>query len=381
MSFGLVFLLTCAFILLYILAIYPALLAVGIFSKAPPPRTGPGLKTISVILAVRDGEAWIGRKLKSLLELDYPGELLEILVISDGSTDRTEEIAREYADSVKLLCIPPSGKATAINRGVAEATGELLFFTDVRQRLDQGCLKALVPFFADPTVGVASGELFIGEGTAEESSVGLYWRLEKWIRKRHAEIDSVLGATGAIYMMRRSLAVPLPAETLVDDVHLPMVAFLGGYRLIFVDKAKAYDVPTDTSTEFRRKVRTLAGVYQLIRRFPRLLLPSNRMWIHFLSHKFGRLLLPFALLGILFSSFSLSRPWMELALAAQAVFYGLAAADRWIPDAFPGKRFSSVIRAFVVMMMAALVASTVLFRPGRAFWKSQPGGERVSTKR
>jgi poly-beta-1,6-N-acetyl-D-glucosamine synthase len=180
----------------------------------------------------------------------------------------------------------------------------------------------------------------------------------------------VLGATGAIYAIRRNLARRLQTNTLLDDVYLPMAAFLDGYRIVFVEGARAYDMPTALDAEFRRKVRTQAGVYQLIYHLPQLLGPGNRMWIHFLSHKVGRVLLPFSLIAMLFSSFFLPSPWAFPVVAAQIAFYAIAALDRFIPEAFPLKRVSSLARTFVVLMAAAALAPTILFRPTETFWKT-----------
>jgi cellulose synthase/poly-beta-1,6-N-acetylglucosamine synthase-like glycosyltransferase len=258
----------------------------------------------------------------------------------------------------------------ALNAGIERARGEILFFTDVRQPLDPKSLRNLMGCFADPQVGVASGELIILTGeTSQEQNVGLYWRYEKWIRKQLSRIDSVLGATGCIYAMRRELACPLPPNTLLDDVYLPLRAFFRGYRIIFDDTAKAFDHPISLDNEFRRKVRTQAGVYQLIVSYPALLGPSNRMWIDFVSHKLGRLLLPFACLLLLITSFWLPSGWGKLVLSTQFLFYGLAALDVWIPEGWWFKRISSPARTFIVLMAAALCAASIAVLPDRYFWK------------
>src|SRR5260370_1196685 len=124
----------------------------------------------------------------------------------------------------------------------------------------------------------------------------------------------MFGATGPFYAIRRELAVPIPPDVLLDDVYLPLAPFFRGYRLVVEESARAFDYPTTLETEFRRKVRTLAGVYQLIRIYPRLLLPGNRMWFHFMSYKVGRLLLPHALILIAACSFFLPHPWRAWAL-------------------------------------------------------------------
>lgn len=357
-------------LIVYVLFGYPLLLKlwpgkrIQIFASEPAQY-----RSVSVILPVRDGERWIQQKLESIFSLDYPQDLLQIIVVSDGSTDRTEEIVRGYGDRILLLRNPHSGKATAINHALRYAAGEILFMTDVRQPIGIRALKILVACFDDPKVGVASGELIIRKSdNTEEEHVGLYWEYEKWIRKRHSAIDSVMGATGAIYAMRRKLARELPPGTLLDDVQLPLSAFFQGYRILFVEEARAYDNPTALNQEFHRKVRTLAGVYQVLSVYPQLLGPQNRMWIHFVSHKLGRLLLPYLLLTALISSFFLPFPLGTLAVAAQAIFYVVALVDPWVPPS-PMKRLSSLARTFVVLMWATLCASSILFRSGDSLWK------------
>ena len=366
----LVFVLAAVF-LLYVLAGYPLLLAllVRLRGAAPISKTFSP-RTVSILLPVRNGERWLRAKLDSILRLDYPKDSLEILVISDGSTDQTETIAQEFAaQGVRLISVSRGGKAAALNAGLRRAKGEILFFTDARQQLDPAALRELVACFDDPSVGVASGELFIRDGaTSEEANVGLYWQYEKWIRRRLSQLDSVLGATGCIYAMRRSLAVEMPEDTLLDDVYLPLAAFFRGYRVILDQDAKAFDVPTSLDTEFRRKVRTLAGVYQVMRQQPKLLGPSNRMWLHFVSHKFGRLLLPFALIAVAAASFWLPGFWAKPALGLQAAFYALAGMDPWIPDRWLLKSLTSPIRTFVTFMAAALAAVAYFVLPSSRFW-------------
>jgi poly-beta-1,6-N-acetyl-D-glucosamine synthase len=357
---------------LYTVAGYPMLLALWARLRSRPVDRNFTPLTVTVLLPVRNGERWLRAKLESLLALEYPRELLKIVVISDGSTDGTEAIATEYAAAGKmeLVCIPGGGKAVALNAGIERARGEILFFTDVRQALAPDSLRNLVACFADPSVGAVSGELVIRDGeTLEELSVGLYWKYEKWLRKRESRIDSVMGATGCIYAMRRALAVPLPPGTLVDDMFLPLAAFFRGYRVILDETAIAFDYPTALDAEFRRKVRTQAGVYQIMGLYPRLLTPRNRMWFAFVSHKLARLLLPFALLLAAATTAALDEPWRASAIAAQVLFYGLALADWWIPTGFFGKRLTSPLRSFVVLLAAAFCATFVLFRPAGSVWK------------
>ena len=356
----------------YTLFGYPLLLGLLARWRGRPVRKAAWPATVSVILPVYNGERWIAAKLQSILALNYPGELVEILVVSDGSTDATGTIVGGFTGRAKIefLAVPKGGKAAALNAALARASGEILFFTDVRQPLHPDSLANLVACFADPQVGVASGELVILDGAGlEEASVGLYWKYEKWIRKQLSRLDSVLGATGCIYAMRRELASPLPALTLNDDMYLPLGAFFRGYRVILDDAALAFDDPSPLANEFRRKVRTLAGVYQIVGLYPALLGPRNRMWIHFFSHKLARLLMPWALIAAAAASFGLPAPWRVWAIGAQAFAYILALLDGWLPARFPLKRLTSPVRTFAVLMTASLCALAILFVPPRLLWK------------
>ena len=334
-------------------------------------------KTVSLLLPVYNGEKWIRRKLQSILKLDYPRELLQVIVISDGSSDRTDDIAREFArEGVELLRVPRGGKAAALNAGLQAAHGQVLFFTDVRQPLDPGCLKSLVACLGDPTVGAACGQVyFLGSEQEQRAHMGLYWRYEKWIRLNHTRIHSIQAGTGCVYAMRRELASPIPPDTLLDDTYLPLCGFFRGYRFVFDTGAIAYEYPTTLDAEFRRKVRTLAGIYQLVGMFPALIGPGNRMWLHFVSHKLGRLLVPFLLILMAVSSFGLPGAWRTVAVAAQAAFYLLAALDSAIPRRWPVQRISSLVRTFVVMMAASLCAVAIFFVPARKLWGETRVGE------
>ena len=264
-----------------------------------------GPPTVSVVLAVHNGSATLRARLENLLAQAYPGGIREIIVVSDGSTDDSAVIAGEYAErGVLLLEIPGRiGKAQAVNRGVALARGELVVFADVRQRFEAGAVAALAADFSDPRVGCVSGELILLKGAPGgiQGPVRDYWQYEKWIRSAESSSGSMVGATGAIYAIRRSLYAPLPPGTILDDVLTPLRIACLGYRCLFERKARAYDLPSTTlPQEWRRKVRTLAGNWQLLQLEPRLLSPwHNPCWWRFISHKLLRLLVPYALAALL----------------------------------------------------------------------------------
>lgn len=368
----LLFCIAAAF-LWYMLCGYPLLLFVWArLRPAQQLRHRFVRRKVTVLLPVHNGARFLRRKLDSLLALDYPRELMEIIVLSDGSTDDTGRIAEEFgARGVRLVSLPRGGKAAALNAGIAQATGEILFLTDVRQPLDRNALRALVSCFADPSVGAACGELIIRDGaTREHAGIGLYWRYEKWLRRQLNRIGSLVVVTGCIFALRRSLAVPLPPGILVDDAFLPACVSLAGYRIVFEDRALAYDEPTPLETEFGRKVRTLAGLFQLVRALPRMLLPfANPLFFHFFSYKLGRLLMPYALILITVASIWMPSPWAPLLLAPQAVFYGMALANGMVPETWPVKPAFSAARAFVVLMAASFCAASVLVVPAARLWK------------
>jgi cellulose synthase/poly-beta-1,6-N-acetylglucosamine synthase-like glycosyltransferase len=191
----------------------------------------------------------------------------------------------------------------------------------------------------DPRVGGATGELVLDceQGAASSTvgeGVGAYWKYEKWLRRKESLVWSTLGATGCIYALRRELWRPLPADTLLDDVLAPMRAVLDGWRIVFDERAVAYDrAAPDAAAEARRKRRTLAGNYQILAQEPRLLLPFvNPVFLQYASHKVGRLLVPWALVALLAASAALAGDgWVYAgAFAAQVAFYGLAAVGAWL---------------------------------------------------
>ena len=375
-----------ALLLLWVLVGWPLWLAWRARRRPRSVRKSEIFPTVSVIIPVRNGAAYLGRKLESVLALDYPANLLEVLVVSDGSTDATESVAESFsARGVRLLRRPARGKPAALNAALQLVSGEIVVFTDVRQPLEPASLRRLVACFADPEVGAASGELRIMQGdNSAEAAIGGYWRFESWIRRSLSQIDSMFGATGPFYAMRRSLVRPLPEEVLLDDVFLPMNAFFHGFRLVVEPEAIAWDYPTSLRSEFRRKVRTLAGNYQLLRYYPQLLGTRNRLWLDYVSYKLGRLALPFLLIMLFAGSLRLPEAWRSVALAAQAAGYLLAAADPLVPEHFMLKRLTAPGWTFLTMMAAALLALQVWFVPPQRLWvvteariKEPSGSERT----
>lgn len=359
--------------LFYTMIGYPLLLAMPRRRTRPPVAKDPAYQpTVSVIVAVYNGEKFIREKLDTLLSLDYPKERMEILIVSDGSTDRTDVIVEEYAHrGVQLFHANRGGKAQAVNIGLQVATGEIVFFTDVRQPLDPQALKHLAANFADPTVGAVTGELhYLNPSSGEQADMDLYWRYEIWARKRQSKIDSIFNTTGCIYCARRELVQPLPVDTLTDDAAIPLRVFFQGYRVILDSEAAAFDYPAVAGTEFSRRMRTLAGLWQVHIRLPELFSSRNRMRWHFLSHKFGRLTMPWAIVAVIGATAALPESGFKtFLLIDEAALFAMATLDRFVPRWFPLKRLFSAARTFLVMNAASLAAASVFVIKPQTLWK------------
>jgi len=313
------------------------------------------------------------QKLRNLRELDYPQDRYEIIVISDGSTDATNQIlSAQVPSSLRLLILPEhQGKAAALNRGIELAQGEILVFTDARQLIDRRALRYLVGNFADPEVGCVSGELVLTDphrDTAPGVGVGLYWRLEKKIREWEAAAGSEVGASGCLYAVRKKCIAPLSAGTILDDVYLPLLVARGGGRVVFESRALAFDSVATGRREFWRKVRTLTGNYQLLRIAPWLLTGANPLRLEFVCHKLLRLLIPFALGALLISSLSLSGAVYELALVLQVIFYALSALTIFRQRLGIVSRLADVSLAFLLLNMAAAVAFVYFVTGRKTVW-------------
>lgn len=339
-----------------------------------PVRRAPHLPFISIALVVRNEEETLARKLRNLAGLDYPADRVQVVVVSDGSTDGTEEILAAHAGDARFRVIASAqsrGKASGINDAIRAAEGEIVVFTDARQQMEASAVRLLMENFADPQVGCVSGELMLGDPGQGETAkgMGLYWRVEKKIREMESASGSVVGATGAIYAVRRELLASLPAGTILDDVYLPMNVAKQGGRVLFDARARAWDAPNlGDRREFSRKVRTLSGNYQLLQVAPWLLGEKNPLRFEFVSHKLLRLFIPFALATVLLSSALVHGTFYLVALWGQVVFY--AAALLAIAKVKLGAmaRIADPASTFVVLNAAAVVAFTHFITGRKAEW-------------
>ncbi|HVG53305.1 MAG TPA: glycosyltransferase family 2 protein [Vicinamibacterales bacterium] len=289
---------------------------------------------VSIVVVAHNEASSIEARLENLLALDYPAHRLEIIVGSDGSTDDTVKRARKYEPfGVRVLAFSErSGKPAVLNAVVPHVSGDIVLFADARQRFEPSALRAIVADFADRSVGAVSGELILEaeEGTASAGQgAALYWRYEKLIRSAESRSDSTVGATGAIYAIRRSLFVAIPNDTVLDDVLIPLRIVQQGYRVIFEPAARAFDRTSATAAqEFARKSRTIAGTFQLFARERWLFDPRrNRLWFATMSHKGLRLLLPLLHAGAIGANVAAASWWpYQWLLGAHVLFYAAAIA-------------------------------------------------------
>lgn len=275
--------------------------------------------TVSVIIATRDDAEAIRARVTNCAESTYDRSKLEIIVGVDAqrgaAAARDLSTLCETAPSLgRCVVVPgdaPGGKAATLNAAVRASRGEMLVFTDTHQRFDPDAIRNLVASLKDPRVGAASGSLEL-PNTGARSLVDRYWLIERWLRRREADIHSSVGVTGAIWALRRTLWRPLPENLILDDVYTPMRLVLEGYRVAFVESARAIETRrVAIRQEYRRKVRTLTGVTQLLVMLPRVLVPTrNPIWAQFMCHKLLRLLTPYWVLAVMIWFASLATPWL-----------------------------------------------------------------------
>ncbi len=371
-----------AIVIAYTYAGYPLLAWLRSRLRPRPPRKSAFLPRLSLLVIAHNEERRIRARIENLLALDYPRELLEIVVASDASTDGTAAAARDYAHAgVRVMEFQQHrGKPAVINELVPQLRGEFVVLMDARQRVDAQALRALIANFADQRVGAVSGELLLDNaaGNAQTGAgMGFYWRYEKFIRFHESRADSTVGVTGALYAIRHRLFRPIPADTLLDDVLIPMQIVRQGYRVLFEAEARAFDVVAPTAqAELTRKVRTIAGNFQLLWRERWLLNPAaNRLWFQTLSHKFCRLLGPLCLAAIALSNlFLLGAPFYRVVLVLQLLFYAAALAGHLRRNAQRRSTLMNIAYAFCLLNWATVLGFyRFIFGRQQVTWQKAQG--------
>lgn len=336
------------------------------------------LPKVSVVISARNEESIIEARLHNILQQTYPGEKIELVVVSDGSTDDTALILKklgpelESAGLGRVHIIELSvngGKPNALNLAIKDCRNEIIIMADARQSFEPDTITALVVSLQDPDVGCVSGELLLTDSDDERASgveMGLYWRYERFIRGAESKVSSVIGMTGAIYAIRKSLYLEIPPDTLIDDVLIPMNVIHQGYKARFTSQAMAFDkVSSNPKQEWHRKTRTMAGNWQLLFRYPWLLSPQhNPVFVYFFSHKVMRLLVPFLIVTTLSSGYLLMTPFYIAASTALMAVLLLGIIGLLFPYS-RNARIVSLAFFFLVLNTAVVVGLYRYLHPAR----------------
>jgi cellulose synthase/poly-beta-1,6-N-acetylglucosamine synthase-like glycosyltransferase len=350
----------------YAYAGYPALLWISARLSRRPVRRRTWHPRVTVLVVAHNESARIARRVRNIAASRYPADRLDILVVSDGSTDDTAAVARLASPRARVIASDVRrGKAAVFNDVIPTLQTDIVVLADARQRFAPDAIEELVADLADPAVGAVSGELVLVADAETETDVaaaqgaGLYWRYEKCIRAWESDVDSCVGVTGAITALRRSLFERLPVDTVLDDMLIPLRIIGHGYRVVFEPRARAYDgLPVAARDELARKARTLAGNFQLFARERWLFNPRrDRVWFQLLSHKGLRLALPVLFLVSLIANATVATSlFYQATLAAQIVFYLLALAGGLVPSLRKRVRWIVLPYTICFLSLATVVA-------------------------
>ncbi len=331
---------------------------------------------VTLLIPAFNEERHLPDKLANLRELDYPKDALEIIFVSDGSTDRTNAILRDAeGENIRVIYLPErEGKARALNRAVGTARHEVLVLSDAATLFAPDAIKKLVRHFGDPRMGVMCGALQFQASAESQQTEGVYWRYESMLRLMESRLGVTLNASGAIYAIRRACFVPIRPDTLVEDLVVPLEARRRGFRVGYDPEATAVDfAPTTVGGEFTRRVRIATGSFRALGQiFGTPLDPLTTF--AFLSHKLLRWLLPFFLAGMLVTSVALAAsPLYRTLLVAQVIFYAVGLTGFLFRRQLRGVRYVLVPYYLLAIHMAFLVGFIrFLARPGTTEWRRVP---------
>jgi cellulose synthase/poly-beta-1,6-N-acetylglucosamine synthase-like glycosyltransferase len=368
---------SCGIACAYVYFGYPALLWVLSRLRPRPVRAGDFTPRVTFVIAAYNEERRIAEKLENTLALDYPPEAIEVLVVSNGSTDRTDEIVRACTDPrVRLIVMPRPGKMPALNEGARQAQGEILVLTDADFLLDRHTLRLLTSKFADPEVGGVCGARNTSirrDGDATGDGEGLYARWDKWQKERESRIGSVFAADGLLYAIRRSLYVPVSDPMQADDMAISMQIPLQGFRLLFEPAATAYEkAVVHAREEFRRKIRITGHSVSALLKLGWPLVTSGFYSVELVSHKLARHFVPFFLIPLYAASLVLAAAsgatgtmglLYTAAFLIQTALYPLAIAGAILRDRPAGRRrILAVPYYFCFVNAAALLGILSMLR-------------------
>ncbi len=358
----------CAVLFIFPYTIYPGLLLLWkcFFTKEmiPKERVEDYQPQVTLLIAAYNEEKVIADKIQNSLALNYPASFLEIIIASDGSTDKTNEIVNRFTmehKNVKLLAFEiREGKANVLNKAIAYCSGEIIFFSDANAIYNHDAIINGIRHFINPRVGCVAGEKRIVQSYGDDIDFkeGFYWKLESLIKSAESKIKTVIGADGALYAIRRKLYEKLPSDTAVDDFLESMLIVKKGYKIIY--EPESYSMESSGGSykrEFNRKVRIAAGNYKNLRYLGYFFKP-NVISFMFISHKFLRWISPVILLTLTFFFVRLSFSFviyqfilLLLVMTYLVGFIGILFAD--VP--FFQKKSFSFIAYFYLTVWAQLI--------------------------
>jgi cellulose synthase/poly-beta-1,6-N-acetylglucosamine synthase-like glycosyltransferase len=269
---------------------YPAAIAALARLRPRPPRRAPILPVVTLIVPAHNEEDVIERKLENVLQLDYPSDQLDVVVVSDDSVDATHDIVAGFEPrGVRLIRCERGGKVAAQDRAVRESAGEIVAFGDANVEWDTDALRELVAPFADPAVGMACGQVRLVNPSGGTNQEGVYWRYEMWLRARESLVHSMTGSNGAIYAVRREAYREVDPR-FGHDLSFPYLMVQNGYRAVYEPRARATEnMTTDIEDEFRRKVRMFEHAWLMLFRGRMFRLRVGPVyWVELVSHRLLR---------------------------------------------------------------------------------------------
>ncbi|MGB7329162.1 MAG: glycosyltransferase family 2 protein [Rubripirellula sp.] len=356
-------------LLLHTYVLYPLL--AGLLRHHQVRHVDSDLPSISVIVPAHNEAAVLEAKIQNFHDLDYPSNLIELLIFDDGSSDGTANVARANTnDRVRFYSAKDrQGKASAVNRLVSDAAHQNLLLTDANVTMDPGSVRCMVKHLSDPNVGAVTGIVrLIGSDKEFRSGESLYYQLERRIQQAESSVGSVIGVDGAMYVLRRELFEPLPQDTILDDFLISMNVLRSAKRIIFEPTATATETGTlSARQEFNRRIRIAAGAVQLLRRgnVPRW--NQYSIWLQFLSHKLLRWASPILIAVLLACSFAIA----SISFAYEFIFYGelVGIAIAAVVSAVPKFRATSIGSVVFYFSMSQVAIAIGL---GRGLLNRQP---------
>ncbi|RMH74351.1 MAG: glycosyltransferase family 2 protein [Gemmatimonadetes bacterium] len=327
--------LLCLLLISYTYFIYP-LLIWGLNLRFPKSQSLPKhpdfAPSVTLLIAAHNEEAVMAEKLKNSLELNYPKDKLQILVAVDACSDRTVEIVQsfvaEHPHITLYEVIDHRGKVNALNEAVPHATGDFIVFSDANSMYHPDAVLKLLPHFTDPTIGVVCGNLSLTNPQQKTmgDGEGLYWRYEKWLKGQESRFNSLIGANGSIYAIRKELYPSLDVDV-CDDFTIPILIHKNGYRVIYEPDAIAYESTDETTSQaYHRKIRIILQELITLKRYYHQIKPFSGIFgFQLVSHKIMRWLVPFWMIGILVANLFILDMWIgRILLGLQVIFYGAA---------------------------------------------------------